>query len=79
MDASKNLTLGDVAKEINFDPSRLNVDSIDVTADNTIFNRFDHFNAKYVVYELEHITCITDNISNTGTTLAETHNFESCI
>ena len=48
VDASKNLTLNDVAKEINFNPSRLNVDSIDVTADNTIFNRFDHFNAKYV-------------------------------
>jgi len=47
VDKSKNITLSDIAKEINFDPSRLNVDSIDVTADETIFNRFDHFNAKY--------------------------------
>ena len=54
VDASKNITLDDVAKEINFDPSRLNVDSIDVTADQTIFNRFDHFNAKYNPYVTLH-------------------------
>ena len=40
-------TLDDVAAKIGFDAKLINVDTIDVQADASIFNRFDRFNKKY--------------------------------
>jgi hypothetical protein len=40
-------TLGELAKQMGLDPSTINVNSLDIQADESLFNRFDHFNAKY--------------------------------
>eukprot|EP00940_MAST-03C_sp_MAST-3C-sp2_P000641 g641.t1 len=47
VDRETGETLADMAKKIKFDARTLTVDTIDVQADASIFNRFDHFNAKY--------------------------------
>ena len=47
VDSSTGQTLGQVAEKIGLNFSSVSVDSIDVQADESIFQRFDHFNAKY--------------------------------
>ena len=37
----------DVIEELGIDPKALTVDSVDIQADASLFNRFDRFNAKY--------------------------------
>jgi AMP deaminase len=45
--AKDGTTLGELAKQMDLDPSTINVNSLDIQADESLFNRFDHFNAKY--------------------------------
>ena len=44
----KDMTLREIFTEMGYeDITKLSIDSIDVQADHTLFNRFDRFNAKY--------------------------------
>ncbi|KRX00828.1 hypothetical protein PPERSA_02007 [Pseudocohnilembus persalinus] len=40
-------TLKEVFQKLNIDPDRINMDTLSVKADNTIFQRFDNFNNKF--------------------------------
>ena len=43
----KNKTIGEVMADIGLSEEQITLDVIDVQADNTLFDRFDRFNAKY--------------------------------
>ncbi|KAJ9449103.1 AMP deaminase [Diplonema papillatum] len=48
VDQDKNpITLGQLLKKMNITPQNLSVDSLNVQADATLFERFDNFNDKY--------------------------------
>jgi AMP deaminase len=47
VDEGNTLTLEQVFKRLKVKPYDVSIDSLDVTADNQVFHRFDRFNSKY--------------------------------